>query len=67
MEKFLKNHKLTKDALNATECYVIEVLDYCEREVDVLKVYCVVDCMRVQKYYLNNPSKFWWSVKVTLI
>lgn len=65
MEKFLKNHKLTKDAHNSFECYLIEVFDKCEDMVDVFEVYCWIDILRVQKYYLNSRSQYWWSVKVT--
>ena len=67
MEKFLQRHKLTKESLNASECYVCEITDQCEKEIDVVHVYCMVDVLRVQKFYLCNPKKFWWSVKVTLI
>ena len=67
MEKFLQRHRLTKEALDASECYVVEIADQCEKVIDVVHVYCMVDVLRIQKYYLCNPMKFWWSVKVTLI
>lgn len=65
MQKFLQNHKLTKDGHNSFECYLIEVFDKCEDMVDVFEVYCWIDVLRVQKFYLNSRSQYWWTVKVT--
>lgn len=67
MEKFLKNHKRTKESHESFECYLIEVFDKCDEIVDVFYVYCIIDVLRVQKYYLNSRARFWWTVKVTLM
>ena len=67
MEKFLQRHRLTRGALDATECYAVEIINPRGKIIDVVHVYCMVDVLRIQKYYLCNPKKFWWSVKVTLI
>ena len=67
MEKFLKNHKLTKNVHNAEMVYCVEVFDQCMREVEYLQVYCMVDVLRIHKYYLSNTKNFWWTLKVTLI
>lgn len=67
MEKFLQNHKLTKDENNSRECYLIEVFDKCDDMVEVFKVFCMFDVLRVQKYYLSSRAQFWWAVKVTLM
>lgn len=65
MEKFLQIHKLLDDGHESDECYLIEVFNEREQMVDMLHAYCVLDLVRVQKYYLKQDENFWYYVKVT--